>query len=185
MAKRKKTTRRRRIGAAALNPGSPVVQLGSVAVGFLLADTLNAPIDKMLKGDKPAIPAMTNKIVGAAEVGLGALLVMGKGKKSLIKTAAGGILAGAGLKRLLREFGVISGYQAVPVIGSQSRGINGYQAVPVIGNPFNPSGINGYRVNGGYMVNGQGDGTSRVMGNAVGSAGSGSGLMTAGNMMAN
>lgn len=168
----KKKTKRRRVGAAAsLNPSSPIVMLGSVAAGFLLGDTINEPIDKLLKGDKAAVPETTNKLVGAGQTGVGALLLLGKGKKSMLKTVAGGVLAGSGAKRLLKALGIMGGYQAVPVLGSQARGVGGYQAVPVLGNPYNPEGINGYMVNGsGYRVNGgYNSDTAKVMGSANGS----------------
>lgn len=154
--KRKHHYRRHRIGAASLNPSSPVVQLGSTAVGyFVTADPINGAIDKMntkpATATEPATTRLNPKIVGIAEAGLGALLIFGK-KKTVIKTVAGGLLAGAGLKRLLHEFGVISGYQAVPVIGGVRRKMAGYQSVPVIGGmPPQLAGaaqLQGYRVNG-------------------------------------
>lgn len=176
MAK-KSETRRRKVGAAALNPSSPVVQLSSVALGFFLGDKINAPIDSLVKGTAVTVPDTTNKIVGAAQVGLGSLLVLGKGKKSLIKTAAGGVLAGAGLKRLLKGFGIMSGFQSVPVLGNpRRRSIAGYQSVPVLGSYIvngNPA-IGGNPAVGGYTVNGGYGSGLKVMGNANAS---GSGLV--------
>jgi len=141
MAKRRKkrsSGRRRRMGAMALNANNPVVTLGSVAAGYLMAATpVNSALDKVTGGKIDA------KILGAAQVGLGALVIMKKGgKKSLPLTIGAGVLAGAGLKRLLVAMGVVSGFQSVPVIG-------GYRSVPVIGNG------NGYRVPaglGGYTT---------------------------------
>lgn len=182
MATRKRKTRkraRRRVGAMSLNPNSPLMKLAAVGVGYLLADTINPQIDNLTKSFLPTtttVPASgttpasvtankTNtEILAAAEAGLGALLLLGK-KGNWIKTVAGGIVAGAGLKRGLKSFGVISGYQSVPVIGGR-RVIRGYQKVPVIGNINTPAQLQGYRVNGpsitppqlsGYRVN-------RVMG---------------------
>lgn len=164
MAKKKHHKRRRSVGA--LNPRSPIVMLGSLAAGYLLADTINTPIDKLVTTAK--IPAVA---VTAGEVGVGALLLMSKkksGTMGLVKTVAGGILAGAGIKRALKQFNIISGYQSVPVIG---RRMAGYQAVPVVGGvrPAQLAGApaqlqGGFRVNGpnnGYIPTGSG---SKVMG---------------------
>jgi len=133
--RRSKTSRRRRVGAMALNASNPMVQVGSLAAGYFLAGTVNPLIDKV-------VPATTNqKLVGGAQAGLGALLLMKKGKKSLPLTVAGGVLAGAGLKRLLVAMGVVSGFQAVPALGSYRINpvpINGFQKMPVI------SGMGGY-----------------------------------------
>jgi len=134
----------------------------------------------------PAKPATLSadtldQIMIAGEVGLGALLML-KGKPSLVKDIAGGVLAGAGLKLALVSFDIIkpaavTGYQRVPVIG-------GYQKVPVIGNvpaqlqgtvASKPAQLQGYRVNG---YNNQGSGA--VMGSLFTTAdaanGTGSGL---------
>lgn len=139
---RKHGHRRHRIGAASLNPGSPMVKLGATAVGyFLAADPINGAIDKAntkpATATEPATTRLNPKIIGVAEAGIGVALLMGK-KPSMVKAIAGGILAGAGLKRLLKEFGVVSGYrvngyQSVPVIGAAKSRMGGYQSVPVIG----------------------------------------------------
>jgi hypothetical protein len=145
---RKHRRKYRRIGAMKLQPKSPILQIGSVAVGWLMADTINTGIDKFTG-------TLDKKIVGATETGLGAAVMLAKlgKKKTIIETIGGGILAGAGLKRLLKEFGVISGisgYQAVPVIGVKR--MNGYQSVPVIGkhrmNGYTTAtaALNGYEV---------------------------------------
>jgi len=179
---KRKAGKRRKIGALSLNPGSPLVKIGSVAVGYLLGDHINGAIDKMLPASvlTPTDPKSVVKYVpAAAQLGLGGLLVMSK-KPTLIKTAAGGIMAGAGLKRILKDTGVITGYQSVPVIGAARRKMAGYQSVPVIGNvPAQlqgiPAQLQGYRVNGaggGYTPNGSG-----VMGSVDGN---GSGLLTHG-----
>lgn len=123
--KAKKTTRRRRsrIGALSLNPASPLVMYGSVAAGYLLANTINTPITNAV-GDK-----LDNKIVAGVQVGIGGYLIMKKGKKSLPVTIAAGLLAGAGLKRGMAAFGIgqthMAGYQNVPAV-------NGYQNVPSV-----------------------------------------------------
>jgi hypothetical protein len=159
------TRRRRRVGAVALNAKSPLVQFGSIAAGYFLGDTINPLIDKVAG-------TMDPKIVGAAEAGIGAALafnLLSKGKApGALQVAAGGILMGAGAKRLLKEFGVINGFQSVPVLAG--RRMNGYNSVPVLGG-YNTSrtamnGIGGYRV--GPRING----SSNVMGCAA----SGSGL---------
>lgn len=151
----KRTGTRRRIGAtgAKLNANSMLVKGGAALAGYFLSDTINAAIDKATGGK------MDGKIIGGAEVGLGALLVLGHVTKrpSMVTSVAGGALAGAGIKRLLKELGVISGiggYQAMPVLGSKhaaARRLNGYGSVPVIGgyspNRGNLNGVfNGYQV---------------------------------------
>lgn len=146
MAKKRSKTkgrRRRRIGAARLNAGSNLVKLGFVGAGYFLGDKINPLIDKVTAGK------VSDKIVGAGQTGLGGLLLL-KGRSSMIKTAAGGLLAGSGLKRALRAFGVlapalpsaaVSGYGMVPVIG-------GYGQVPVIG-AYTPNvSLGSYRVPG-------------------------------------
>jgi len=146
--RKKRTTgrRRSRVGAMALNANSPVVQLGAVAIGYLFAgNAINGAIDKALNITAiDAAGTSKGKMVAVAEAGLGALLLMKKGKKSLPLTIAGGVLAGAGLKRLLAEF-KIGGFQSVPVLGR----VRGFQSVPVLGNaapgyPVPRNGINGY-----------------------------------------
>lgn len=130
MAKRKKGAhRRRRVGA--LNMGSPLVKVAAVAAGYFLGDkTINPLIDKVTAGK------VSDKVVGIGQTGLGALLLLGKGRSGILKTAAGGLLAGSGLKRVMASFGTttttpaaVTGYQNVPVIGR----MGGYQNVPVIG----------------------------------------------------
>lgn len=145
-AKRRKkpaTRRRRRIGAtAALNPSGPLVQYGSIALGFFLGAKVNEAIDKVIPPDK-----LDSKIVAGAQIGLGAMLSFKKGKKTLPTTLLGGIMLGAGAKRGLTAFGLgrVSGYQMVPAVG-------GYQSVPAIGTRRvggyvpGPGGINGYKV---------------------------------------
>jgi hypothetical protein len=160
MAKSKSKKRHhRRVGAASLNPGSPLVKLATVAAGFLLADKINAPINKLNTiaptATTPGSTRLDPTIVMAGEIGAGALLLFSKrraGAMGMAKTVAGGLLVGAGLKRALSQFGVISGYQSVPVIGR--RGVGGYQQVPVIGKM--PSQLNGRpsQLSGGYGVNG-------------------------------
>jgi hypothetical protein len=130
-SKRKKATRkpsrRRRIGAAALNLNSPLVKFGSIAVGYLMAGTINTMLDKVIP------TTIDQKLVAGGEVGLGALLAFKK-QKSTITTVGGGILIGAGIKRAVSAFGVagIGGYQSVPVVGRIGR----YQDVPVINGGF-------------------------------------------------
>lgn len=143
--------RRRRMGAMALNASNPLVKYGPIAAGFLL---LAKPINTGLDGLIPAsIKAKTGspKIVAAVEAGLGALLVFGKGKKSMVKTVIGGVLIGAGIKRLMDSMATgapttISGYGAVDVV-------SGYGAVNVVSgkrrvNGYTPNAsLNGYTPN--------------------------------------
>jgi len=71
-------------------------------------------------------------------------------KKTAVEVISGGLLLGAGVKRLAVSLGimngVLSGYGQVPVIGN--RRMNGYGKVPVIGNNgYSPStSLNGYQV---------------------------------------
>lgn len=174
MAKRKKHTgrrRRRSVGAMSLNPKSPLMMIAAVAGGYFLADTINPMIDKFYPNAATA-PATgfslsdPNTIKMAGELGLGGYLLLSKGKASLLKTGAGGILAGAGLKRALVKMGVVTGYQSVPVIG---RRMGGYQAVPVIGSRT-PAQLSGgpAQLQGGFRVNGYQPTGSGVMGKVSG-----------------
>lgn len=135
-ARKSKPIRRRRIGGlGALNANSPLVKFGAMAAGYFLGDKINAQIDK-ITGDK-----VDGKIVAAAEAGAGLFLVFKKGKKTLPLTLIGGVLAGAGIKKGLTEFGVINGFHNVPVLG-------GYRSVPQI-NGYNTtpgSHLGGYKV---------------------------------------
>jgi hypothetical protein len=153
MAKKSRKTKRsrgrRRIGAA-LNPASPLIKLAAVAGGYLLADSINPMIDKVTAGK------VSDKLVAGGQTGLGALLLLGKGRSNLIKTVAGGIAAGSGLKRGLKAFGVIkppvvttptttvTGYGQVPVIG-------GYKQVPVIGSYNAPGMVGAYALRSGRV----------------------------------
>ena len=142
--KSKKTAprRRRRVGALAMTANSPLVTYGSIAIGFLAGDK----IDEMLMKVVPA--TLDTKLVGGAEVGLGAFLVYGKGKKSMVKTVVGGVLMGAGIKKSLRAFGVISGYQMIPSVTGYSD-VNALGAAPV----RKMAGyIPGKGLNGGYVA---------------------------------
>lgn len=118
--KKTKSRRRRSVGALALNPSSQLVQLGSVAIGYLMATQINGAIDKVVPTN------IDPKLVAAGQVGLGAALVLKK-KKTMPTTVIGGVMAGAGLKRALTAFG-IAGFRNVPAIGNQS-----FRNVPSIG----------------------------------------------------
>ncbi len=165
--KRVSRRRHRRVGAMALNPTSTMVQAGSVVLGYFLAGKVNPLVDKLTG-------TMDAKIVSAIQVGLGGALVLGKigGKRSLMTVIPGGVLAGAGLKRALVSFGVVTGYGAMPVVGRTQ--MNGYQKVPVIG--YNPqSSLNGYET-ASMPINGPNI-SNKIMGSVNGS-GKGSGLTT-------
>ena len=138
MAKRRKkarkTSRRRRIGGV-MAPGSPVLKYGSIAGGYFLGDKINDAVDKATGGK------VDGKIIAGVMAAAGAYLTfMAKGKKSVIKTAAGGILLGAGVKKGLKEFGVLNGFDNVPVLA-------GYQSVPVLsGYGTSRTSMNGFNV---------------------------------------
>jgi hypothetical protein len=150
--------------AKAVRLNSPIIKLAAVAGAyFLVADPVNAQVDKLLTMVMPNKDAAGNKIpgsvstmgnwAGAAGEGFAGYKLM-QSRGSMIKTALGAVLLAAGAKRALKATGVVSGYQRVPVIA-------GYQNVPVVG-----SADSGYRVNGpgnnGYRINGRN--TSAVMG---------------------
>lgn len=187
-SKKKSTVRRRKVGALALNASSPLVMFGPMVGGFLLGDKINDAIDKALPDDK-----VGQKAKGMIEGGLGAALVfmkLGK-KKTVVEMVAGGVLAGAGVRRLLKEFGVITGiggYQSVPVVARRhTKMLNGYGKVPVIGNNGGGYKTSQYSLNG--ALNGVGDGgyqvpmaagSSNVMSGFNSGSGSGSGLSACG-----
>lgn len=171
MAKRRKKTatrRRRRVGAVALT--GPFMTYGPIVLGYLMAGTVNPLVDKVTG-------TMDQKLVGAAQSGIGGALVFMKlgRRKTMVQTVVGGVLLGSGLKRLATSFGVVNGiggYGAVPVIG---RRMNGYGKVPVIGNGYTPNAsLNG--AFSGYQVP---RAVNNIMGNASGSGYSngGSGYM--------
>lgn len=135
--KRKKTApkRRRRIGAVAMNARSPLVTYGSIALGFLAGNKINAALDSVIPAN------VDRKIVGAAEAGLGYFLISNK-KKTMLTTVAGGVMIGAGAKQLMAAFGIggisLGGYQKVPSVAGYipgSQGLNGYtpQRTPING----------------------------------------------------
>lgn len=166
--------------------------IAATAAGYFFADEINAQLDKFYPNT--VVPAGTtsftdpNTIKLAGQLGLGGYLLLSKGKPSLIKTGAGGILAGSGLKRGLKKFGMITGYQSVPVIGNR---LGGYQAVPVIGSrtPAQLSGapaqLQGFRVNG-YQPTGSGV-MGKVSGlyDGFGVNGCGSGISNGGSELMN
>jgi hypothetical protein len=181
MRRSKKHTKRRRsrrVGALGIGKGDTGLKLLSIAGGFFLGNTINTQIDKMLPKEPPPAgsttastapskTAQTAAMVG--EIGLGGLLLLRKRSPMMLKVA-GGVLAGAGIKRALNVMGVltgIGGYQSVPVIGTHR--MAGYQNVPVIGaNPVpsqlagarTPPQLSGYRPAGsgvgGYLSQGTG-----------------------------
>lgn len=174
MAKRRKTkkTRRRRVGALSFAPTSPLVKFGSILVGYLMAKTINDPINNLTKSIN-----LDGKVIAAAEGVSGYLLAFGPGKKSLLKSLGGGILIGAGAKRIMDSMktATVTGYGRVPVIGTQrGRGLAGYHSVPVLGS--RPTSVNGYESNGMVgMYNSNPKPFSSVMA-GVDQAGSGSGI---------
>lgn len=201
MAKKRKSTKkksgkRRRVGGiGGLNLNSPAVKLLGVAAGYFLgADFVNEGIDSVLakKGAPDAtgtpvpmpLSESTKTIVALGQVGVGGLLLMKK-RQNFLTFAAGSVAAGAGVKRALKKFGVIKGYQSVPVIGRHRMaggGLGGYQSVPVIGvTPpqlaGTPAQLQGYTPAGSGVgaYNSQGSG---VMGSTINPNANGSGLMS-------
>lgn len=168
--KKKKKSGGKRMGGIKFKPDSPIVLLGSVAAGtFLVGKPINEGIDKMLA--KISKTTIDGKLIAAGEGGLGAALAFikfGKGRRSYFQTVPGGIMIGAGLRRLLVEFGVMNGYRVGAIPGG------GYKEVNVIGNSLS-SGYGNVNVIGGYKVPGQLNGytvgksrmplSSKIMGN--------------------
>lgn len=142
MAKRKSSKKRKgRVGAAgALSAKSTVVKAGSLIGGYLLSDKIQEQMDKMLGQS-----GVDSKWINLALAGGGLYyLFMYKGKKNLPLSVIAGLLAGAGAKGALTDFGILSGFSSIPVVGNMRN-------VPVLGNYAVPqpslSGINaGYEV---------------------------------------
>ena len=175
MAKRKsqkkKTHRRRRVGGLALNASSPLVMLGSVALGYLGGGAINSALNMLVPASMKT-QSYTGKVLAGGQIGVGTLLVMGKGKKSILKTVAGGLLAGAGIKRAMVVFApgttdTLGGYGAVPVLGAYAtpgqigygRKVAGYGSVPVLGAYTPNSSLTGaVKVMGSTSASGYGSG---------------------------
>lgn len=189
--RRKKHTKRRRsrrVGALSLGGKDTGMKLLAVGAGFLLGGTINGLIDKALpKEPVPAgssgtatVPTKNAQMVATVGgLGIGGLLLLRRQSGTALKLA-GGVLAGASLKRALGTMGILSGFQSVPVIGRHR--MAGYQSTPVIGGTVpsqlsgrTPPQLSGYRPAGsgvGAYVN-QGSG---VMGSIGSCEGSGSGI---------
>ena len=192
MPKRRKAKkggrRRRRVGAFGMGGKDTGLKLAALAGGFLLGNTINSQLDKLFTKTTAATattPATTtappSTMLTVGELGIGGLLLLRKstGTIGMVSKVAGGLLAGAGLKRGLKAIGIMSGYQSVPVIGRHR--MAGYQSVPVIGankmppqlSGKTPSQLQGFRVNG-YTPTGSSVG---VMG-GIGAVDGGSGITT-------
>jgi hypothetical protein len=145
-----------------LNPSSPIVKIGAVAAGYFLGDKINAQVDKLTAGK------IDSKLIGAGQVGLGALLLLSK-RPSIVKSAVGGIAAGSGLKRLI---GAMSGAATTPATTTTpAAGVNGYGRVPTLGGYRDVPSLGGYHTPGtlGAYAIPSGRGMSdRVMGSAGG-----------------
>jgi hypothetical protein len=176
MARRKRThktkhRRRHRIGAMALSASSPIVMYGSIALGYVLGNTVNGLLNNLVPAaiaTDPTKAVSTGKILAAGQTGLGAALVFMKGRKTTVKTIAGGILLGSGLKRAMTVFKsgatTMGGYGDVPVLGAYRtngqlgyRKVAGYGDVPVIGSYATPGALNG-KVMGSMHPSGSGSG---------------------------
>lgn len=194
MSHKKKSKGRRRRVRGGFNLGGKSgtgLTLLSIAAGYLMGDTINEQVDKVLpkKTDTSVTPNVTgpDQTIGSvAEIGIGGLLVMkkfGSGTTSTVLKLAGGVLAGAGLKRALKQAGVISGYQSVPVLGNIGRKrMTGYQSVPVLGKipgqlQGRPAQLQGYIPSGstmqGYTSQGSGAIGSVELGSGISNYGSG------------
>jgi len=194
MAKRRRKsgrrTRRRVSGGFGMKGKDGMLKVAALAGGFFLGKSINAQVDKLLMKmnnstatSTTTTSTATGTIATVAEVGIGGLLLLRKGGKGMTgkaMTVAGGVLAGAGIRRALASMGFMSGYQNVPVIGRHR--MAGYQNVPVIGKSVipaqlaggsTPAQLQGFRVNG-YTPTGSG-----VMGR-IGALDGGSGVTNTG-----
>jgi hypothetical protein len=132
-----------------LNPKNPLVLVASVAAGYFASDEIYKMIDKAIPTkdtsatDKTQINAISDTALGGGMAAAGGALAL-LGKKSMIKTVAGGIIAGAGLKLVLKDQGVIKGFPSVPSVGR--RRMNGFPSVPSVG--YTPAALRG-----GYSPN--------------------------------
>lgn len=172
--RRRRTTgkrRSKRIGAMSLNPKNPLVLVASVAAGYLASDQIFKVIDKAIPTkdtsatDKTQVNVVSDTVLGGGMAAAGSALAL-LGKKSMIKTVAGGVLAGAGLKLVLTDQGVIKGFPSVPSVGRRRR-VAGFPSVPSVGstpaslrggyspNRASVSAINGVpgALRGGYSPN--------------------------------
>lgn len=182
---RKRTQKRRRsrrVGGFKMGGKDTGVKLLAVGAGFLLGNMINAAVDKMLPKTTDTVPVPTKGAQTAAmvgELGLGGALLLMKAGGTVGKVA-GGVLAGAGLKRALSVLGIMSGYQSVPVIGRHR--MAGYQQTPVIGaipaqlSGRTPPQLSGYRPAGSGVgaYTSQGSGVMGSIGSCE--SGNGSGL---------
>lgn len=176
----KKHKKKRVHGTGSPKKTSAIITLGSIAVGYLAADTINDQVDRIVPKTKDSTGAdvPNGKIAMAGELGIGGLLLLKRfGGKSLHMPLkiAGGLLVGAGLKRSLKELGVIKGYQAVPVIGRHR--VSGYQNTPVIGKTGVPPQLSGIPSQlSGYTPAGSGVGGYTSQGSGVMGSMNGSGI---------
>jgi hypothetical protein len=168
MAKKKVYRRkRRRVGAMSLNPSSPVVKAVAAGGGFMVADTINTAIDKVLPASLTAATGITKYIPAALEVAPAAFLLITGKKVNPILSLAAFVLAGAGVKRGLKQAGVITGFNSIPTIG-------GFNSIPTIGGvPAQLGASIPAQLNGGFRT--------RVMNgfrtrNVVGGVSDGSGI---------
>lgn len=144
------------------------IKILSIAAGYLMADSINEQVDKILpkKTDTTVTPNVTgpNQTIGlVGELGLGGLLLLKRLTPGMTGTAimaVGGVLAGAGLKRALKAAGAIKGYHSVPVLSGGMLGrkrMAGYQSTPVLGKippqlSGKPAQLQGYTVGSpGYV----------------------------------
>lgn len=181
MAKSKKTHSGKRKGSS--KKTDLLIKLAAVGIGYLAADKINEQVDKIVPKSKDATGVETpnQNVAIAGELGIGGLLLLKKMPvdNKMVQTAftaAGGILAGAGIKRGLKKLGVISGYQNMPVIGAHR--MAGYQNMPVIGAMGVPSQLSGIpSALSGYRPGGSGMGAYKSQGSGVMGNANGSGLL--------
>ena len=110
----------------------PLVPVAGGILGFVMADKINAQIDKVVPAN------VDSKIVAGGQIGIGALVAIKLKKKTplaAIGRFTGGVMAGAGAKRGLKAFG-IGGFYNVP-------GVNGFYDVKAVSSARRFRSVNG------------------------------------------
>lgn len=143
--------RRSKVGLTTMSPANPLIVLGSLALGYLSGDTISGKLDTYIPttttpatATTPAVVknVVSDTVLGASEMGAAALLYL-KGPKKVWSHVVAGFTAGVGLRLVLKDQGVVTGFQSLPVIGNILRG---FQSLPVVGKI--PSALKG-----GFITN--------------------------------
>jgi hypothetical protein len=147
-SKKKKSTKRRSVGAMKLNAKSldPIVKIGSVVLGLALAKKINPLIDKIVDPTK-----VDQKLVAGGQTLGGGFLLLKKLTKNqianMVLSAVGGAVAGAGIRRGMTAFGLdkMAGYQDVNAVA-------GYQDVRAVGSGYRRTSRRPYTSSNGSLA---------------------------------